>query len=266
VGFLSGTTTHDADWRWIEPAVCRVLQSRPDVELWLGGHLRTGPAVAALGDRLRRLPFLDWRELPGVLRDLDVNLAPLEPGSRFNDAKSAIKWLEAALCATPTIASPTEPFRAAIEDGVTGLLAEEPGQWEIALHRLLDDVELRRAIGTRAQRAALLGWAPALQAERHLEALRAAREASRAGRRPAPTWSATVVDEPFLDGPVPLEPYQDDGDGSGAARAVGPSTLRRARAVARRAVGVARDEGFLAAARRVPRSLRHRLALRRSRR
>ena len=36
-----------------------------------------------------------------LLRDLDVNLAPLEPGSRFNDAKSAIKWLEAALVGTP---------------------------------------------------------------------------------------------------------------------------------------------------------------------
>ena len=36
-----------------------------------------------------------WRELPGLLRDLDVNLAPLEldlgEGGRFNEAKSAIK-------------------------------------------------------------------------------------------------------------------------------------------------------------------------------
>ena len=55
-----------------------------------------------------------------LLRDLDVNLAPLAPDSRFNEAKSAIKWLEAALVETPTIASPSGPFREAIEDGRTG--------------------------------------------------------------------------------------------------------------------------------------------------
>ena len=63
-----------------------------------------------------------------VLRTLDVNLAPLAPGSVFNEAKSAIKWLEAALVATPTVASPTEPYVAAIDHGRTGLLAAEPGR------------------------------------------------------------------------------------------------------------------------------------------
>ena len=75
------------------------------------------------------MPFVPWLELPGVLRDLDVNLAPLAPSSRFNEAKSAIKWLEAALVETPTVATPTGPFREAIEDGGTGLLATTPDEW-----------------------------------------------------------------------------------------------------------------------------------------
>src|SRR5690606_18354725 len=112
---------------------------RPDVELWLGGLLEPGPGVAALGRRLVRTPMRPWWELPDVLRDVDVNLAPLAPGGRFNEAKSAIKWLEAALVGTPTIATPTQPFREAIEPGVTGLLATTHDEWVEALGRLVDD-------------------------------------------------------------------------------------------------------------------------------
>ncbi|MGZ4706168.1 MAG: glycosyltransferase, partial [Acidimicrobiales bacterium] len=123
IGYLSGTTTHDEDWFFVEPAVIEVLDRHPDVELWLGGHLPDSRALDRFGARVVRLPFLAWLELPAVLRDLDVNLSPLAPGSRFNEAKSAIKWLEAALTATPTVASPTGPFRDAMTDPVRGELA-----------------------------------------------------------------------------------------------------------------------------------------------
>ena len=129
VGYLSGTTTHDRDWAEVEAAVLEVLEEVGDAELWLGGHLTPSPAVDRLGGRLHRLPMQDWRALPDVLRDLDVNLAPLEPLGRFNEAKSAIKWLEAALCATPTIASPTQPFAEVVRQGSNGFLATTPEEW-----------------------------------------------------------------------------------------------------------------------------------------
>ena len=88
---------------------------------------------------------------PKLLRDLDVNLAPLTPGSRFNEAKSAIKWLEAALAGTPTIASPTEPFREAIADGVNGVLVTTEQEWTDAIARLLIDVNERERLGSRAE-------------------------------------------------------------------------------------------------------------------
>ena len=98
-----------------------------------------------------RLPFLPWHELPRLLRDLDVNLAPLAPGSRFNEAKSAIKWLEAALVETPTVASPTQPFREAIEHGVNGLLADGPDEWVERPRPLLLDDQPAPGIGRRAR-------------------------------------------------------------------------------------------------------------------
>jgi glycosyltransferase involved in cell wall biosynthesis len=244
VGYLSGTTTHDRDWAQVEAAVLDVLHELDGVELWLGGHLTPSPAVERLGPRLRRLPMQDWRALPEVLRDLDVNLAPLEPLGRFNEAKSAIKWLEAALCGVPTIASPTEPFVEAIHHGVNGLLAGSSEEWAGALRRLLTDDVARSSMGARARRDALLGWSPHRQADRYLAILEAARTAVAGGRVPRPSSFAPVV----LDEPAqlsPLDPYGDDTSPSPAP--VGPGRRDRALGAVRsrvRAVGRAtRQDG-----------------------
>jgi glycosyltransferase involved in cell wall biosynthesis len=263
VGFLSGTTTHDEDWASVEPAVLEALDRHPEVELWLGGHLQPSDAVERLAPRLRRLPFVRWDRLPEVLRDLDVNLAPLTPGSRFNDAKSAIKWLEAALCATPTVASPSAPFREAIDHGRTGWLAEGHDGWVAGLDGLLADPDRRAAIGARAQREATLRWSPHLQAVRYVEALQAVREAAGTPRQPDPAWEPERHDEPALAAPVALTPYRLDAtDPTPAPEAADRSgwagTLRRAG-------GVLRREGPAATVARARRSISHRRALRRAR-
>ncbi|QHT56327.1 glycosyltransferase [Cellulomonas sp. H30R-01] len=195
IGYFSGTTTHDADWALVEPAVVEVMRRHPDVELWLGGLLTTGPALEPVADRVRRLPMLPWTELPGRLRDVDVNLAPLVLGSVFNEAKSAIKWLEAALTATPTVASPTQPFRESIEDGVTGHLAQTHDEWVDALERLVTDEHHRTLVGARARRAALLQWSPAPQGRRYLEILEQASLHVRLAPRRETTWAPVVGHE-----------------------------------------------------------------------
>ncbi len=180
IGYLSGTKTHDVDWAHVEPAILEILTRHPGVELWLAGLVTPTPALDPFSDRIVRLPFLPWPELPRLLREIDVNLAPLAPGGRFNEAKSAIKWLEAALVETPTVASPTEPFREAIPPDVrgpadvTGMLASGPEEWVEAIDRLLVDDDLRSSIGRRARREALLRWSPHLQGNRYREILEGA--------------------------------------------------------------------------------------------
>jgi glycosyltransferase involved in cell wall biosynthesis len=216
VGYFSGTTTHDDDWRYIEETVVSVLETHPETELWLGGHLEpTRDVLARLVERVHRLPFTPWPDLPAVLRDVDVNLAPLAPGSRFNDAKSAIKWLEAALVSTPTIASPSAPFVDAIGDGRGGWLATDPREWAAALDEALRDADKRVLTGTRARRDALLRWSPHLQGARYLDALEAIRQSVRHGRRsPSPSWLPVSNDEPLLATRTPLEPYPPELSGS----------------------------------------------------
>jgi glycosyltransferase involved in cell wall biosynthesis len=202
IGYMSGTSTHDHDWRWVEPAIVEVLRTRRDVELWLGGLVSPTAAIDAFGDRVKRIPLKPWWELPWVLRDVDVNLAPLEPASRFNEAKSAIKWLEAALTETPTVASPTEPFREVIVDGRNGRLASTIGEFASSVLELLEDDLRRSQMGRLARRDVLLGWSPHLQGRRYLDIL----QEGALGRRERSSWSAVeALDEPWAD--VRVEEY-----------------------------------------------------------
>ncbi|QDB78475.1 glycosyltransferase [Georgenia sp. 311] len=257
VGYFSGTNTHDADWAAVEPAVREVLEAHPDVELWLGGLVEPTSALDGLAHRVRRLPFVGWTELPGLLRDVDIALAPLTERSRFNEAKSAIKWLEAALVETPVVASPTEPFREAIDHGRTGFLAAGHEEWVAALTSLLDDVALRHRVGSQARRDALLRWSPHLQGRVYLENLLAAADhVRREGPRRPTDWEPVVDDEPLSAADAYVEPYALPAPAGRVPAALLSHPLARKAAAARR---VYRAEGAREVGRRVVRTLRARV-------
>lgn len=216
IGYLSGTNTHTHDWAMVEPAVVAIMEEMPDAELWMVGEIEPTGALRPVWDRVRSIPAQYWLDLPGLLRDLDINLAPLVGDSRFNEAKSAIKWLEAALVATPTIASPTQPYQDAIRSGHTGILAKAPPEWEEALRTLASDGPMRDAMGEMARRDALLRWSPHLQGERYERILTQAVAAGPNLARKARFEVEPCCDEPFepghaleaYPGPIPDTPGQ----------------------------------------------------------
>lgn len=241
IGYFSGTTTHDADWAAVEPAVIAIMRRHPRVRLTLGGHLKPTRALAEFGDRVSRMPFTSWLELTTLLRRTDICLAPLTGDSIFNEAKSAIKWLEAALVSRPTIASPTQPFREVIEPGRTGMLASSTAEWEEALEALVTSVSLRTRMGAMARREALLRFSPFLQGRVYRELLaRAAIRVRLEGHRGDSAWEPVSDPEPASPIPVELDPYGPD---VAPHHLVAPTSTDRAVRLARRAVAVARTEG-----------------------
>jgi len=166
LGYFSGSATHDEDWASIEPAVVDLMRCEPSVALWLVGPLTPGPALARVAHRVQVVPAVPWTELPALLAQVDINLAPLD-ATAFTSGKSAIKWLEAALVRTPTVATATPPFVDAVDDGRTGLLVAAGGDWRPALSRLVTDVALRAELGDQARVAALDEFGPDRQADRY---------------------------------------------------------------------------------------------------
>ncbi len=161
IGYASGTPTHNQDFALIKPALVSILTSYPETELWVVGAVEAGKDWGGAADRVKQLPLMPWRELPHVLARFDINLAPLVMDNPFAQSKSEIKYMEAGLVKTPTIASPTEAFRFAIQPGKTGFLAATDNVWVETLAALVEHESLRKTTGVQAYEDVISRYHPA---------------------------------------------------------------------------------------------------------
>ncbi len=155
----SGTKAHDRNFNeTVGPALIELFAARPKVKLVVVGYLDLGAGLAPFADRILRFDFSrDLDAYWAALSEADISLAVLVPGV-MNDAKSEIKWLEAAVCAVPSVVSATATYRAVLDEGRDALLCATPQDWRAALFRLVDDAALRRSIGSAARAKAVAGY------------------------------------------------------------------------------------------------------------
>jgi GT2 family glycosyltransferase/glycosyltransferase involved in cell wall biosynthesis/SAM-dependent methyltransferase/uncharacterized protein YbaR (Trm112 family) len=191
IGYAGGSRTHQKDFGLAAAAIARVLRERPECRLVLfrtqDGRMplidiEEFPVLEAVQAQIEWRPLQPLTDLPKEMARFDINLAPLEFGNPFCEAKSELKFFEAALVEVPTIASPTGPFRRAIEHGRTGFLAASADDWYFHLDRLAGNAALREAVGRAALHTALARFGPrqrALQFGRFLDQLRGGATAAR---------------------------------------------------------------------------------------
>lgn len=157
----SGTKAHKAEFAEVlEPALAEVLAQRPGkVECRLIGDF---PEFRHLDPRhpdIRLIPPIwDFEAFCAELSQADINLSVLFP-SPLTDAKSEIKWMEAALFGIPSVVSPTATHRAVIEEGQTALFAADKAGFVSAILRFVDDADLRHRIGQTARDHVLRDYA-----------------------------------------------------------------------------------------------------------
>ena len=149
LGYLSGTITHNDDFKLIMPSIINVLKKYDNAYLQIVGLLDLPDEMQCVKHKIITSPFMDWKELPKLIRSIDINLAPLED-SIFNEAKSENKWTEAALVKIPTVASNVGAFKSQIVDGVTGFLCSDEEEWINKLSNLIESKDLRYEIGKNA--------------------------------------------------------------------------------------------------------------------
>ena len=173
IAYFSGTGSHNRDFKVIAEPLIWVLDAYPQVRLHISGHLNLGPEFSPFRARIRRAPYITWRELPHLIAQVDINLVPLEQDNPFCRAKSENKFVEAALVGVPTIASRVDAYEFAITDEEDGLLVSTPEQWKNALKMLLENPEKRREIGDAAHRTAYVRYMPEQHAPELLDTLQA---------------------------------------------------------------------------------------------
>ncbi len=109
-----------------------------------------------------RLGADDWVQLPGRLRDAEVvdwyRRAWVVAATSLREGWG-MTLSEAAACGTPAVASRIAGHADAVVDGSTGLLADGPEEYSLALRRVLGDGALRDRLGrAAASHAAALTW------------------------------------------------------------------------------------------------------------
>ena len=163
----SGTKAHKRDLATLlEPAIERVLAARPGkVALHIMGEMSGLTRLSPDHPDITVIPPVwDFEAYCAELARADINLAVLER-SPATDAKSEIKWLEAAMFAIPSVVSPTALYRDVIRPDETGLFAETPEAFATQILRLADDPGLRRRIGGAARDRALSAYGPDAMAD-----------------------------------------------------------------------------------------------------
>lgn len=150
LGYLSGSPTHDADLADIAEPLASTLERFSNARLLVVGTVALPGPLRRFEEsgRVRRHPYVPWRELPGLIAQVDINLAPLDLTRPFNHAKSEIKFLEAAAVGVPTIVANSAALRELETDGA--FLCGTDSEWAGVLSYWLEEPQKREEVGKAA--------------------------------------------------------------------------------------------------------------------
>ncbi|HEX7852815.1 MAG TPA: hypothetical protein VF503_03880 [Sphingobium sp.] len=160
VGYYSGTKTHQADFAEAAPALARFMSECPDVVFRLVGSLdlEDFPEIEAFADPrqnggMPRVTRVGLMQHDAMMRDqlcCDLIIAPLQTDNPYCEAKSELKFFEAALTKCPVIASSTRTFVEAMSHGKYGHLARTSDEWLAAFRTIYHDYDAALAQANRA--------------------------------------------------------------------------------------------------------------------
>lgn len=148
LGYFSGSPSHNRDFAMVVPALQALLEEHAELGVVVVGFIEPGPALERYGARVRKFEFHDYVNLQRLIARVEYNLMPLQYNV-FTHCKSELKYFDAAVVGTVSIASPTASYRAAIRHGDNGWLAQSH-QWLSVLRQALAARDGYRAMAERA--------------------------------------------------------------------------------------------------------------------
>lgn len=155
---LTGSVTHYHDWIVLKDVIPRVLREHTNVGFLLQGFVPDYFEDLALEFPARVYAndnFTDYPDYPGVIRQADIVLCPVDPEDKFNHAKSSIKAIEGMASGrllsdgntggAAVIASPLNYYGKAVGWGnKRGIVCDhDPDSWYAALTTMITDSEKR---------------------------------------------------------------------------------------------------------------------------
>ena len=140
IGYFSGSPSHNHDMVMIGEELAAFLDEHRDTKLTVVGFM-TFPACMQACIERKQVEFTsltDFMNLQPLTASVDLSIVPLL-NNMFTNCKSELKFFEAGVVDTVTLASPTYTYTHCIRNGENGFLCKS-GEW----YRTLNDIYSRR--------------------------------------------------------------------------------------------------------------------------
>lgn len=126
IGYFSGSNSHVRDLAVTESSLLQLMSKYDNIYLYIVGYMNLSEELKKLKDRGRVIvhPFVSYQELEYLIASVDVNIIPLQK-NRFNECKSELKYFEASIVNTITVACNNSVYSKIIKDGKNGFLAND---------------------------------------------------------------------------------------------------------------------------------------------
>lgn len=126
IGYFSGSNSHQRDLEIVESAIIRLMEEYDDIYLKIVGFMTLSDSLEKFKRQKRIIfdKFVPYQELQYKMGEVDVNIIPLQ-AHEFNDCKSELKYFEASIVDTVSVAVNNCVYSNIIVDGVDGFLCNE---------------------------------------------------------------------------------------------------------------------------------------------
>ena len=125
LGYFSGSPSHNKDFRMALPAIADFLAKSKSHSILLVGNLDVDVSLLSrFPSQIDVRPITDYLNLQRLISEVDLNLIPLQDNS-FTRAKSVLKYFDAAIVGTISLASPVGELKHAIKQNENGYFAKD---------------------------------------------------------------------------------------------------------------------------------------------
>lgn len=152
IGYFSGSPSHNRDFQVALDALIQLMDEDDGVAVRIVGFMSGHERLARFGDRVDKIDLQDWLNLQVKIAEVDINIAPLQLND-FTNCKSELKFFEAAIVGSYTIASRSYTFQRAIEGPEQGMVIDN-GDWYHALKSGVARVRETKAFAQNAMQTA----------------------------------------------------------------------------------------------------------------
>jgi glycosyltransferase involved in cell wall biosynthesis/2-polyprenyl-3-methyl-5-hydroxy-6-metoxy-1,4-benzoquinol methylase len=154
IGYFSGTPTHNKDFAVAADALYMLLEKYQNLKLIIVGFMDIKGPLLKYSNRIEKQPLQNFVELQYLMSKAEINIIPLQDND-FTNCKSELKYFEAGITGTLSVATPTFTYSNAIREGENGFLANSY-EWYEKLTYVIDNFDdISKAVGEKAHNDSL---------------------------------------------------------------------------------------------------------------